>query len=97
MKAMRLMFCTLVVLAFASRVDAAGFAMSDNFTVFTPAYPTQQDAEAYAHEVLAKCRGMAARDCQTVAGRRVASERGTDDGQCVVQRGAGCGAHLGQR
>jgi hypothetical protein len=52
MKAMRLLFRTLLVLAFASRVDAAGFAMSDNFTIFTPAYPTQQDAEAYAHEVL---------------------------------------------
>jgi hypothetical protein len=52
MKAMRLMFGMLLVLALTSRVDAAGFAMNDNFTVFTPAYPTQQDAEAYAHEVL---------------------------------------------
>jgi hypothetical protein len=34
------------------RAGAAGFAMSDNFTVFTPAYPTQQDAQAYAREVL---------------------------------------------
>jgi hypothetical protein len=52
MKAMRPICCTLVVLAVASRVDAAGFAMSDNFTVFTPSYPTQQDAQAYAREVL---------------------------------------------
>ena len=40
------------MLALASRVGAAGFAISDNFTVLTPAYPTQQDAEAYAREVL---------------------------------------------
>jgi hypothetical protein len=53
MKVLRQMFCMLCVLAFAARVDAAGFAMSENFTVLTPAYPTQQDAQAYAHEVLA--------------------------------------------
>lgn len=52
MRIMRLWLCMLTVLALASRVDAAGFAMSDNFTVFTPPIPTQQDAEAYAREVL---------------------------------------------
>ena len=50
--AKRLLLCTLVLLACAARCIAAGFAMSDNFTVFTPAYPTQEDAQAYAQEVL---------------------------------------------
>jgi hypothetical protein len=52
MKITRLMICWLAALACGSRADAAGFAMSDNFTVFTPSYPTRQDAEAYAREVL---------------------------------------------
>jgi hypothetical protein len=52
MRTMRLVCCLLAALVLTARVDAAGFAMSDNFTVFTPPIPTQQDAEAYAHEVL---------------------------------------------
>ncbi|MHB8862940.1 MAG: hypothetical protein ACYC6N_11085 [Pirellulaceae bacterium] len=50
--AIRLVLGTLVLLASAAHCDAAGFAMSDNFTVFTPAYPTHDDAQAYAQEVL---------------------------------------------
>lgn len=50
--AKRFLLCTLALLACAARCDAAGFAMSDNFTVFTPAYPTHEDAQAYAQEVL---------------------------------------------
>jgi hypothetical protein len=41
-----------MLLASAARLDAAGFAMSDNFTVFTPSWPSREDTQAYAAEVL---------------------------------------------
>lgn len=52
MKALGRIWCMVAVVAVSSRADAAGFAMSDNFTILTPACPTQQDATAYAREVL---------------------------------------------
>ncbi len=51
MRIMPFLCCVLAAFA-AARVEAAGFAMSDNFTVFTPPIPTRQDAERYAREVL---------------------------------------------
>jgi hypothetical protein len=57
MKRMPHVLSGLLVLIAAIRADAAGFAMSDNFTVFTPAYATDQDNQAYAQEVL-RCAEM---------------------------------------
>lgn len=42
----------LLLLVLSAESHAAGFAMSDNFTVFTPAYPNAADTEAFAREVL---------------------------------------------
>jgi hypothetical protein len=52
MRSMRWIVCLGILLMPVSRAEAAGFAMSDNFTVLTPPYPTQQDAQSYAYEVL---------------------------------------------
>ena len=52
MKAIRPILCILILFAPAARLDAAGFAMSDNFTVFTPAWPSQAEAQQYAKTVL---------------------------------------------
>jgi hypothetical protein len=42
----------LLLLTIPARTGAAGFAMSDNFTVFTPTCPNPADTEAFAREVL---------------------------------------------
>jgi hypothetical protein len=65
MKRVRSILIALVLVAPVSRLDAAGFAISDNFTVFTPTWPSHQQAQAYAEQVLRNAeawRGDIARD-----------------------------------
>jgi hypothetical protein len=52
MKNVRLILVALAFLASGNRLEAAGFAISDNFTVFTPAWPSHQQAQEYAEQVL---------------------------------------------
>ena len=52
MEALRLALIFCLLLAPATRIGAAGFAMSDNFTVLTPDWPSADDAKDYAQEVL---------------------------------------------
>ena len=87
----------LLLLVLPAEGNAAGFAMSDNFTVFTPAYPNPADTEAFAREVLQSAEGMAARDRATVVGGGIAAQRRADDRECRVQRQPGRGRHVGQR
>ncbi len=47
-----LICCSLVLFLPVTQLQGAGFAMSDNFTVFTPDWPSPGEAKSYAEEVL---------------------------------------------
>lgn len=52
MKTCRPALFLFALLAPVGQLAAAGFAISDNFTVFTPLWPSHQQAQQYAEQVL---------------------------------------------
>ena len=53
MKTLQLPLIVCLLLLPVTSLPAAGFAMSDNFTVLTPDWPSADEAKDYAQEVLA--------------------------------------------